>query len=100
MSQSSIMAVLLSKYTDNRDNNFNLIRFIAASLVLYAFPVQQSIAALIPNVSVTTMVIVSFGVTFVLAFISWHLVEKKCLKMKGNYVVFESMLKNIRKKHA
>ena len=30
-----IMGTVLSEYTNNRDNNFNLIRFIAASLVLY-----------------------------------------------------------------
>lgn len=29
------MATVLAKYTENRDNNFNLIRFIAASIVLY-----------------------------------------------------------------
>lgn len=29
------MGTVLSEYTNNRDNNFNLIRFIAASLVLY-----------------------------------------------------------------
>jgi len=30
------MGTVLSKYTNNRDNNFNLIRFLAASLVLYS----------------------------------------------------------------
>ena len=30
------MSALLSEYTNDRDNNFNLIRFVAASLVLYS----------------------------------------------------------------
>ena len=30
------MGNLLSAYTNHRDNNYNLIRFIAASLVLYS----------------------------------------------------------------
>ncbi len=37
------MITLLSEYTESRDNNFNLIRFIAASLVLFSHSFALSI---------------------------------------------------------
>lgn len=63
-------------------------------IYIYAFPVQQSAAALIPNISVPTMVIVSFASTLSLAMLSWHLIEKRFLKMKGAYIVIEDFVKN------
>lgn len=75
---------------------FNKAGDYSYGIYIYAFPVQQSIAATIPNVSVATMILVSFCVTFVLSFLSWHFVEKKFLKMKANYIVFEQILRNIR----
>ncbi len=73
--------------------NFNKFGDYSYGIYIYAFPVQQSVAATIPNVSVGTMILVSFSITFVLSFLSWHLIEKKCLKMKDRYVVFEQMLR-------
>jgi peptidoglycan/LPS O-acetylase OafA/YrhL len=58
-------------------------------MYIYAYPVQQSIAALIPNVSIPMMIVLSFIITFILSFLSWHIIEKKALKMKDHYVIFE-----------
>ena len=72
---------------------FNNMGDYSYAIYIYAFPVQQSIVALIPDVSVITMMLLSFIITFALAFLSWHLIEKKALKMKGYYIVFERILR-------
>jgi len=49
---------------------------------IYAFPVQQSIAALIPGVSVLQMILISSAATMLLAAFSWHLLERRMLGLK------------------
>jgi peptidoglycan/LPS O-acetylase OafA/YrhL len=79
-----------------RIRNFNKAGDYSYGIYIYAFPVQQSIAELIPNISVFGMVCLSFIITFILAYFSWHFVEKKFLKMKRTSVVLEKMLQNLR----
>ncbi len=74
--------------------NFNKTGDYSYGIYIYAYPVQQSIAALIPDVSIPIMIALSFFFTFILSFISWHLIEKKALKMKDHYVVFEKIIQN------
>ena len=56
---------------------------ISYGLYIYAFPVQQSIAYYIPQVKPLNMLILSTFITVFLAILSWHLIEKPTLKMKG-----------------
>lgn len=51
-------------------------------LYIYAWPVQQLIAITIKDVSVLQMVILSAVFTFACAYLSWHFVESKALKLK------------------
>ncbi len=51
-------------------------------IYIYAFPIQQSIASLIHNVSVWEMVLISYPITFILAALSYHFIEKPILKFK------------------
>lgn len=53
---------------------------------IYAFPVQQSIAALLPGISVLPMLIISSIITFIFSALSWHFLEKHALKLKESYV--------------
>jgi len=78
-----------------RIRRFNQVGDYSYGIYIYAFPVQQSIAATIPGVDLVTMVSLSFAVTLILSLLSWHLIEKKFLKMKGSYIVIESLLKNM-----
>ena len=71
--------------------NFNKVGDYSYGIYIYAYPVQQSIAALIPDVSIPMMIALSFFITLILSFLSWHLIEKKALKMKNHYVVFEKL---------
>jgi len=74
---------------------FNRIGDYSYGIYIYAFPVQQSIAATIPNVSVSTMIILSFIVTLFLAILSWHLIEKRFLKMKDGYIHIEKFIQKL-----
>ena len=51
-------------------------------IYIYAFPVQQSIAALIPGVSATQMIVLSSVITIPLAIASWHFLERRVLGLK------------------
>ncbi len=72
---------------------FNYLGDYSYGLYIYAFPVQQSLLAIYPNISIFNMVLVSFTITLILSILSWHLVEKKFLKMKNNYKFIENIFK-------
>jgi len=65
---------------------YNKLGDYSYGVYIYAFPVQQSTAALIPGISVSSMVMISSVVTLAFAVLSWHLLEKHALKLKGHYV--------------
>jgi len=71
---------------------FNGFGDYSYGLYIYAFPVQQSIAALIDGVSVTVMLALSFVITLCLSMLSWHIFEKRVLKFKNRYVVLEEIV--------
>jgi hypothetical protein len=52
---------------------YNQVGDYSYGVYIYAFPVQQSIAALIPGVSALSMLLIATAVTFVFAALSWHL---------------------------
>ena len=62
-------------------------------MYIYAFPVQQSIAEVIPKVTVNTMITLSLIATLMLSILSWHTIEKKFLKLKENYIYLEKILR-------
>ncbi len=63
--------------------NFNKLGDYSYGVYIYAFPIQQSVAALIPNISVATMFMYSFSITLIFAICSWHFIEKPALKLKS-----------------
>ena len=48
-------------------------------LYVYAFPVQQSVAGIYPEISLTEHILVSLIVAFVFAVLSWHLIERPAI---------------------
>lgn len=65
---------------------YNAVGDYSYGVYIYAFPVQQSVSALLPGVSVLSMLAISASATLLLAALSWHLLEKRALGLKGFYV--------------
>jgi peptidoglycan/LPS O-acetylase OafA/YrhL len=68
--------------------NYNQLGDYSYGIYIYAFPVQQSIAALIPDLTVPQMLLISAVPTILLAALSWHLLEKRALGLKAHYINF------------
>ena len=56
---------------------------ISYGLYIYAFPVQQTIVYLLPQIKPMSMFMLSTVITVVLALLSWKLVEKPAMNLKG-----------------
>ena len=62
---------------------YNQLGDYSYGIYIYAWPVQQSIVSLVPDVSVPAMILGSAGIAIVLAALSWHLIEQRALRLKG-----------------
>jgi peptidoglycan/LPS O-acetylase OafA/YrhL len=71
---------------------YNKLGDYSYGIYIYAFPVQQSVAALIPGVSVTQMIMISAAFTILLATLSWHILERRSLKLKAHYIGYTRKL--------
>jgi peptidoglycan/LPS O-acetylase OafA/YrhL len=67
---------------------------VSYGIYVYAFPVQQSVAAIWPSVHPLAMFAIAFPITYCLAFLSWRLVERPALALKR--VVAPSRPRNTR----
>ncbi|MFH1980804.1 MAG: acyltransferase [Pseudomonadota bacterium] len=61
---------------------FNRLGDYSYGMYIYAFPVQQSIASLLPGIGVAEMFGLAWLVTLVPAMLSWHLIEQPLLRLK------------------
>ena len=62
---------------------FNRAGDYSYGVYIYAFPVQQSVAALVPGISIWGMIAIASAVTLVLAVLSWHWIERPALDLRG-----------------
>lgn len=62
---------------------YNHVGDYSYGIYVYAFPIQQAIAALLPNVSVCQMMLFSSSATLAMAIPSWHLIERKGIRLKA-----------------
>ncbi len=65
---------------------YNAVGDYSYGVYIYAFPVQQSVIALIPGISVFALTALSASVTLLLAVLSWHLIERRALDLKKFFV--------------
>lgn len=68
-------------------HGFNRFGDYSYGIYVYAYPVQRSIVFLFPDISPPALMSSAFAVTFLLAFLSWHLVEKHALRRKGRLIL-------------
>lgn len=61
---------------------FNRCGDYSYGIYIYAFPVEQTTAHLVPGIPVASLMGISAIVTLVLAILSWHLLEKRALLLK------------------
>jgi peptidoglycan/LPS O-acetylase OafA/YrhL len=66
-----------------RLNEFNRLGDYSYGLYVYAFPVQQIIMTFFKGIQPEPLFGLAFLVTLVLAVISWHVIEKPALSLKG-----------------
>lgn len=66
-----------------RIRKYNQMGDYSYGVYIYAFPIQQSVAALVPGASVLSMLSISASATFLLAALSWYLLERRALGLKG-----------------
>lgn len=61
---------------------FNRLGDYSYGIYIYAFPIQQTVLHCFPGSSVPFVFMSSLVPTLALSCLSWHLLEKKCLKLK------------------
>jgi peptidoglycan/LPS O-acetylase OafA/YrhL len=65
---------LLARLTATGDYSYGIY--------IYAFPIQQSVAYLLPGMPIGRYMLLCVALTFAAAILSWHLVEKRALAFK------------------
>jgi peptidoglycan/LPS O-acetylase OafA/YrhL len=59
---------------------------ISYGLYVYAFPIQQTVIYLFPGIGPWTLFAAAFSITAFVAWISWHVIEKRALALKGKLI--------------
>lgn len=62
--------------------HYNRVGDYSYGTYIYAFPIQQTVALILPGISVSGLLGLSFVVTLLFAAASWHFVEKPAMSLK------------------
>lgn len=77
-------------------NNINKYGDLSYGIYIYAFPIQQIVQSTLGNqTSPIVNFIYSISAAIVVAFISWHIIEKQALKLKVNKKNFRELSSSI-----
>ena len=78
------IVIYAAYFSNSFIQRFNRFGDYSYGIYIYAFPIQQSICALIEPKSPWLLFITAFPITLLFAIASWHYVEKPMLKFKRN----------------
>jgi peptidoglycan/LPS O-acetylase OafA/YrhL len=77
------VVLFLAYVPAGRIRKYNLVGDYSYGIYIYAFPVQQSVVALIPGISISSLAVISAAITLTFAGLSWHLLEEPALGLKS-----------------
>ena len=79
-----IIIVIVGESSFSATMGFEIKHDLSYGLYIYAFPIQQSIVAFWPHTSWWEIFLLATPITTVMAFLSWHYVEKPALQLKAH----------------
>lgn len=79
---------------------YNRLGDYSYGVYIYAFFVEQSVAALMPGISVLHMILIAAPATLFFAAMSWHIVEKRALGLKEDCAAYTKRLLAFRLPHS
>ena len=80
------LVIWLAYVPSDTARRYNKVGDYSYGIYIYAFPVQQTMAALVPGISPIAMVIASMTATFGLADLSWHFIERRAIGLRARMV--------------
>jgi peptidoglycan/LPS O-acetylase OafA/YrhL len=80
---AAYLLLFLAYVPAGKIRHFNRLGDYSYGVYIYAFPVQQSIVAIVPDISMSMMFVVASAITLVLAALSWHVLEQPALRLKN-----------------
>ena len=85
----------LAYLPNGRIRSFNDWGDCSYGVYIYAFPIQQTLAYLFPGMSLIAMIALSGAITLSVAALSWTLIERRALALKGDVAAATSRALNL-----
>jgi len=76
------LVIYLAYANSGTARRYNTVGDYSYGIYIYAFPVQQSLAALVPGISAFAMMFASLTATLGLAALSWHFIEHRAMNLR------------------
>jgi peptidoglycan/LPS O-acetylase OafA/YrhL len=77
------LVICLAYVPSDKARQYNKVGDYSYGIYIYAFPVQQSLAALVPGISAAGMLLASLLATTGLAALSWHFIESRAMGLRA-----------------